>query len=480
MSRQKTNVRVLYVTLFLVCAVHLHVVLAGIVQVQVLHRHGARQHLDKSVDNPSSETGGAMLLRKGLEQTRGLGKAIRERYYSPQGASRDSAIAGVSAEYTGSADIRAISSDLDRTMASSRGFLSGLYPDGESDRIPTHVPGAIDRDWVLRSYTLCPKFQKSVSDFLDSDSYKSQADKVKDAGLLRRVATSVDEDPELANAFNVYDKVVLERGGYEDADVDVPVISDEEFDAVKDAADWIESSKYASNDVASNWVSGPVLSEMVRQSEAMRSDSAAKHRLVEYSGHYPLMLGIFAALRMSGIRAESVSDITNTIPGFAAAFIWELHSDGNVRFRWSNGDGNYTFISIPCGEDSKATECSLSSIKSRLEKDKLLKDASTFCSSCGENSNNSVLCNGDSAAKASSTSVSSRPKVAAGIGGTVLGLLVGALVGFFIARRTQTNEKEFMRGSEISAIVDQSNTDCSVAQGDSPFDQQNGRYIGNP
>jgi hypothetical protein len=418
----------------LLCTVILTVASAELLQVQVLHRHGAREHLQKSPTSPSAESAGSRLLVAGTAQLIDLGATLRARYLLA-GTAGGSVIAGSATNYSGPPDVYAVSSDTDRTLASSLGFLKGLYPD-DAGRIPTHVFNSSTHDWLLRGYTLCPNLNAAIEKFVTGKVVTDKGRQVDSAGGLARAASIIKEDPQLPSAFNVFDWFLLSRSGYAGT-VRLPPISDGDFSQVAAAANWIETQKYAASDIAGQYIAGALLNRFVNESEKMLSGNSAQQypparRMIEYSGHYPILLGVLAALQLDGATFGSQEGVKTTIPSWAAALIWELHTGGEVRLFWRQGI-DAPIEPIPC--DSKGSySCSVASLKSRLRASGAPANKGDFCSLCGSSSTvNPDLCPVDTVSKRDRIERSS--VIGAGIGGGLLGLVVGITVAMCLLWR---------------------------------------------
>lgn len=398
---------------------------AELLQVQILHRHGARPHLRKTRADPANEVGGAELLPEGVLEMRGLGTAVRTRYLDK------GVIAKSIQKYKSSADFYAVSSQTSRTLSSSRAFIQGLYHDGKNStlstalRIPTHVFASETRDWRLRGYTMCPAFFDNVKSLLRSDEFKKKEDEVQKAGDLKKAGEAIGEkNTDLSHSFNIYDRFVLATGGYANVEPEAKAVwfRNEAFKSAKSAADWMESHKYSAANTAGTVVSGGLLNYMVRRSNAMLGKEGSndeKTRLLEYSGHYPLLLGAFAALGLDSAEfsASARADAKNastTIPAFASALVWELHSEGVVKLFWVAGAGVRKFVPLPCSSKTGELSCSLTDISARISKG--ISSQESFCSQCGTDTVNSDVCG---------TGGSSKRLI--GLGGFALGILVGAL-----------------------------------------------------
>lgn len=243
---------------------------------------------------------------------------------------------------------------------------------------------------------MCPALGAAIEAFTESDDFRRKADDVEGDGVLSSVAAGIDEDVQLASAFNTYDRYVLERSGATKASL--PTIDADAFAGVKEAADWVETAKYAQPAVAKNLVGGGVASQMLNFAAAMENGGggAGKYRIVDISGHYPLIMGVLSVLGIDGSKFGddfgAVANVTSTIPGFGAALVWELHTDSQVRLFWRGGM-KQKFTAIPCGNDGTTFQCSLRELRKRVESAGAISSAAEFCKACGSvDSVNGLLC----------------------------------------------------------------------------------------
>jgi hypothetical protein len=241
----------------------------------------------------------------------------------------------------------------------------------------------------------------------------------------------------------VFDWYLLSRSKYPGT-VTLPDISDKDYAQVTDAANWMETKKYAGSGVAEQYIAGALLLRFVNESEKMLSGNTQQYppvrRMIEYSGHYPILLGVLAALKLDTVDMGGQNAVKTTIPPCSAALIWELHTGGEVRLFWRNGT-DASIEPIPC--DSKGSySCSVESLKARLNGAGAPKTKLQFCSLCGSSAEvNPDLC----PAKISAAHLITRSSlVGAGVGGALLGLLVGAAAMLVLWRFCgfQRREKE--------------------------------------
>lgn len=436
---------------------------AELLQVQIVHRHGAREHLQKDAQTPAKEAG-AVLLKEGEAQMEALGEKVRDRYVA--GGSELSFEVDITPR-----DVRAVSSNLDRTLESSTAFLRGLFPD---ERVtPPKVFSDEAHDWRLRGYTLCPAFEEKVTEFLKSKEFKKM--EADSADFLTPLAKDIGESPALNNVFNVYDRYMLASGDYDNAGAgveDVKKISDDELAKLKVLADFVETNKYDS-DTAGRRVGGGLVYEMLaRANEAVEkyvNDTGSKvtaHRIIEYSAHYPTLLGVMAALASDGHLKQ-----LDTIPSFSAAIIWELHRIDNknyIKMLWYDGDSKSDFVLFDLGRapclDAK-NGCALNDIW-RLEAGDTYKTSGVFCQACDTSDQTTALCKATTAGSSSSgttenplgvesesgdasrasSKCSSRTRLLTSGIGALCGLVVGLLIGLaimLIQSRRKRREIEF-------------------------------------
>lgn len=446
-------------------------VTADIIQIQVVHRHGARNHLVKDPIDPSQEnrsrSGG--LLPGGIIQLANLADFIYNEYIDEGAPSR---IKGVSTGGRFRPDIVARSSNLHRTLISSRIFLNELYKNnGEGDTVPIFVYDSQENDWRIRGYTLCPRLTAKLEDFANSDEYKQKDDdkagtSVTNAEFIQRLASKLPElgdeeedDHSLKHVFNVYDRFLIiknEGYGHLNYQPEAEKLGDDDFVRLKGLADWYESSRFdfaTHNLHVAGGLMADIMEEMQRAHEGDTSDSGPQpKKIVEYSGHYPTLLTLLASLREgSGQPRQYPAD---EIPGFGAALVFELHTDDNgafVRLKWFEGDdtwqedeahnitlSEFAMGSAPCAKVED--RCSLDDF-GRLLADITSEDPTpkeVFCAECESEADACV------ALRASEGDIcSARRKVLSGFIGTVVGLVGGVLIALgYMNCRTRRKQRE--------------------------------------
>lgn len=433
-----------------------------VIQVQIIHRHGARPPLGKSPTDTSKESRPNTLYPKGFDQIENLGKYVRETYISNTSGSR---IVDIADTPTGR-DIIARTSNLYRTILSSRAFLDNVYPDANL------VPRVFEderNDWMLRGYALCPALDERFAEFRDSEDFKNKQ-KEKPEGtsetnedFVIRIAKKFNDykdDDEKASFFNVwavYDRyLIIHNDGYglEKWTDDSPELqgvnklSGEELARLRDLADWHETRKYDFG--AHNiHIAGGLLREIMRRARRMLGGKNSKrpnHRIIEYSAHYPTLLTLFGSLRDKNSGRNEFP--ANKIPGFGAAIIFELHKDDGkgpvMKLKWWEGysEGNdddevkFTHFAIgrkPCTEDDEG--CTFSDMERLVALDDL--GEKSFCEDCASSAN---VCK----VAVSQAQCTTGTKVASGFIGAVAGLVVGVSLALFYITLTARRKRNQM------------------------------------
>lgn len=360
------------------CALLL-VVYGDLLQVQVVHRHGARTHLKKDAARPGEENG-ATLLPIGVAQLKKLGELMRKEYLSPKALHH---IRGATINFTSPVDVLSVSTNLDRTLSSARAFLLGLYPDTHA-LVPTKTFGAKENDYRLRGYAMCPRYDARVGEFLKSSAFKRRENSA--AALLERVASAIGEKTKLTNAVNVLDRYELARLAHGE----VPPLARSDHVALARHVNWVEANKHSS-DVAGD-LARPLFGTLLRYSREAAAHSSSgtprSHRIIEYSAHYPTLLTLASAFR-EGIPVKPF----DRVPPFSAAIVWETHTSSVgpvVRMRWYNGDG-HSLVDIsqmlPCSRRVNGA-CVLEYLSISDVSDAAI----SFCRSCAATAQTTAVC----------------------------------------------------------------------------------------
>jgi broad specificity phosphatase PhoE len=330
-------------------------------QVHVLTRHGARERLEKTTGttttSPPEEKGGR-LTAVGENQMERLGLWLQRRYNGQMNLTLS----------------RVSSSSTQRTivsaMALSRGFTNltlsmnhtmiGFTED--HDAIATTVPVYSTEevnDIYIRPYDKCPNFSQHLANLYERDeTWIALEESVQD--ILRRLATiprykSYADDEgmmiPLENVWNVFDDImVCQSAGEEDEDClrnddDKPMLTTDEWTRLQKAVHGAELAKYHSS-VAGELIGRNLLLRIVATPPPPVPPQQPKQQsglLFVYSGHYPTLLGVLAALDVTDFDNPDDDEINhNVIPSFASALLIEEHMDGHVELHYKSGDDDGT------------------------------------------------------------------------------------------------------------------------------------------
>lgn len=306
-----------------------------ILQIQILHRHGARPPLNKHESRPGqARNNSSPLLRGGLEQLEILGRAVVKTYVH---ADSEKHVRGLEAEQLHGRQVESWSSNFMRTLQSARGFLQAFERTGVV--IGTRMFGNDTNDWVIRGYGICPKLREDVEEFLNGDEVAKR--EKEDGEFVRRVARGIEgQDGDFGEVYNVYDKYLnLRNGGWggmgKEGEVKGKELNEVDFKRLKNVTDWVESGKFGGKNVE---VGSGLLEEIVRNMHRIVDRRHGVPEIVEYSVHYPTLLGLWMGLRGGEGKLRYPAD---RIPGFGAAMIFELHKEGEkyiVKIVWFEGD----------------------------------------------------------------------------------------------------------------------------------------------
>ncbi len=419
-----------------------------------LMRHGARNLLPKShyLKDGHMETA---LIPLGQRQCFSAGENWRSRYLDPVGCL---ALRGAIGEPDNTClfpsfplplmvrygvrldpsvsfslyNTKAISSQVDRTLASARSFLGGVFPpipalvnstpqapflaaagsaalsnglylpDGEQI-VPIFAAAGGDADDILvRAYNKCPAYERRLSDWYQTEEF---AAKVAETTPLREYINSLmrgwvfsnglNNDTSLINWYNVYDAFnVYYTSGYGNP---MPPVNSTILSQIVALAHWLETKKSAS-ELAGNLLGGQILADLSLDLFAAVRDiraGLANLRLKLVSGHYNTQLGVLAALRLDKFLPASKMPWLSSMPSTAAVLVFELHqstADANlfaVRAVIQNGAmRNYTAVPLPCSSEAGARvagahACALDSFIALLAPAvQEVGTAASWCSAC--------------------------------------------------------------------------------------------------
>lgn len=374
----------------------------------VVHRHGARPPLTKHPFDPSIENSGLTpeqypLYSQGQTQLELLGQYIREHYITTNSTSKIDALyndneEGKEGELIGY-KVNAYSSNIPRTLVSSRMFLSGLFGNMEEEeaKVPTMAMNGSMTDWILRSYTLCPQLETNFRTFSQSEEYQRKKDDYSE--FVERLGKSLKSDSfesTFENVFNIYDRYIIIHDGYDQTPDghEVSSISDDDMKTLTNIANWFESSKYFYGSRNTGVTLG-LLERIMNHMEEASKETYEGPRIIEYSAHYPTLLTLLYEILEIDSNPTILSP-GDRIPGFGAALFLELHKQSDNQFivilRWYPGDNltnntqsindTMTLIHFQKGECSlyrNQSGCPLNYVKSSYMTDFNLQQ---FCTTC--------------------------------------------------------------------------------------------------
>lgn len=391
-------------------------------QVIVIHRHGARYPLDKDPFDPSDENiedRTDVLYREGEGQLRALGEYVKANYFS--GKIADSPYRVVS-----------YSSDLRRTLLSSRAFLSGLLG-ANQNKVATLMFEPSDEDWIIRGYALCPRIKTKFVDFTKTSEYKEwKSQHEEDISTIAEKMGMPKDKRKIENIFNIYDRFITMA--YENK---TSTLDNDQRKTLVDVANWYESRKFIHLVHDGKNIAGGVLKKVVdwmtvfHELEDDKILAVQNAKVIEVSAHYPTLLTLLSTLNEDATKIEFPAD---QIPSFGAAIIVELRgttAEKSVKFQWYPGnttdskDINTSPIKIRrkgCDDD----KCNLSHAFKATKQFK----RNDFCDQCATGSTISKACL-SSENSPNTRSVSPAVYIAIAF---FIGIVVSALAAFMYAR----------------------------------------------
>ncbi|GAX12877.1 lysosomal acid phosphatase [Fistulifera solaris] len=435
-------------------------------QIHIITRHGSRYVLTKNHTSLGEGTS-AFLTSTGIQQMHDLGIQLRDKYsdhfdflpnYDPQLVYFES-------------------SDFDRTIVSASALASGLFH-VENSTVPVHVPVhtfQLENDLYIRAYDKCSQFTKDLNALYKSPEW-IQIQEEND-GLLRKLATirsfqkyaDANGRVSLAQVWNVYDAIYVAKSECESNAQDArvvcesledpfvkDVVSDTEFEQLRRLVGKSEFLRYrthsAARFVAYNLLARITSRIVFEDAKFSREDGSAKIYL--YSGHYPLLLALFAALD------HTYSD--DGIPNYSTAIVIEVYEDENkekrVVYNYHGGQGledatiqsPVRFLGRHCDAESCPFENLLQLVEDWSEK--------TWCDTCGGNSQVDVCLQYEEVECEARTGLAT-------FGGAVLGLVVG-IIGMFFWGRVSHEKKASTASRSTEQPLEYSPKELSSAQQD--------------
>jgi len=400
--------------------------------IQVIHRHGAREHLEKNPIDLGFENE-AYLISTGQAEVRKLGSFIRDIFITGSQLNKAYQIDGIPQDEFNHSLVKVYSSNLQRTMASAAGVAIGLYPDAA---IPIETGNSPDL-WI-RAYAKCPKIDSYNKAWYESTEFKN---KERESEALRESYSDVADDVSLKNWFNVYDRAVLYNlyGPWVPGILPMKTLNYTQRLALMDLADWVEAHKF-SRQVQQGGIGGlPLMGQIgtnfkkfvdIHQSS---NPNQLYPKLISYSGHYPTLFSVLAGWGMPYITEE----YTSTIPGYASALVFILEENIpsptvdpvlKIRlFQIYDSDlvsfqNNLSFaplnVSSVCGTAGGGLSCAYSDFM-KAAQTSMSMSLSTWCSQCGATTADTPLCNRTGSSSSTCSSCSMDPALAGFIGAIV-------------------------------------------------------------
>jgi len=344
-------------------------------QVHVLGRHGERDLLARAIDTQEDRVQDVQLVEDGVEEMKGVGQSVRDRYMCPGG---HTLLPGYNEQAAYKDDghlYYSFSSDTERTLMSANAFNLGLWTRCDEEMDPYHGVVPVhsrqqENDVLLRSYANCPAFHDKIEDFYNSIHFILHVEMHKE--LLLEIGGCFSDY--LADQLGIYHTYVadLTEAELEEIDFifakqvlmespnlwDAGLQMDKEgsfeentngcnatviINSLEPLAAWIEHKKYTLADTG-KYIGTAFLHEISytmwkRTGEFNQKwdgyfasfdtfsnvddfkSQYDKLGLLYYASHYPMIKGVLHAL--------GVSDQVPQIPEYGATFFFELHEDHN-------------------------------------------------------------------------------------------------------------------------------------------------------
>lgn len=397
-------------------------------QVIVIHRHGARYPLDKDPFDPSNENiedRTDVLYREGEGQLRALGEYVRANYFS--GKIADSPYRVVS-----------YSSDLRRTLLSSRAFLSGLLGANQI-KVATLMFEPSAEDWIIRGYAICPRIRTKFLDFTKTSEYKEWKNRHEEdiSSIAEKMGMPKDER-QFENIFNIYDRFITMA--YEN---ETSTLNNDERKTLVDVANWYESRKFNHLVHGDKNIANGLLKKVAdwmtdfHEPENDKTLAVQNAKVIEVSAHYPTLLTLLSTLNEDATKIEFPAD---QIPSFGAAIIVELRgttAEKSVKFQWYPGNTSDTKdIKIsPIEIKRKGCDDEQCNLSDTFKATKQF-ERTDFCDQCASGSTISKACL-SSENQPTTRSVSPAVYIAIAF---FLGIVVSGLASFMYARSMFKNK----------------------------------------
>lgn len=244
------------------------------------------------------------------------------------------------------------SSGFERSIISANAIGQGLFTNvaPNSTTPVSHVPVYTLNPWndvTMRAYETCNSFVASLAELYQSPEWRA-LESTHDSFLrrlalisnFRRYADSRAKVP-LAELWSIYDAIQVAKAECADGETDMSspcnpermepelkdILTDAEWQTLQSIVQKTETLRYNS-EVAGRLIGQNLLMQvLLRMTVAGKEDVSLPQGgglFYLYSAHYPIILGVLAAL------GKEPLDTYNAVPSFSTAIIFELHEEQGV------------------------------------------------------------------------------------------------------------------------------------------------------
>lgn len=301
--------------------------------VQILFRHGDRTPtrkyaFDLFTDEVWLKYGGyGQLTQKGMGTAYKLGEYLRAKYNSFIG------------DFYDRIQVRARSTDMDRTLMTAQLVLTGLYPPKGYQEWksgfqwqPMAVHTVEKNDDILFNFRGCPKADRmNVDDMATDAEWLDKVAETKD--LMAKINTGIGNGSNLTYGPNLE---ALSDSLYIQTENKMPLPSwatPDLYTRIRHEGRRLYHFYYRNNEISRLW-SGPVLHQMRQNMLTKQNNASDPTRLLLYSGHDSFVAALWKLVNIS------VPEYL-TQPNYCAALVLELRrnqADGKyfVRILWKD------------------------------------------------------------------------------------------------------------------------------------------------
>jgi lysosomal acid phosphatase len=301
----------------------------------VIHRHGDRNPFttyktDPYKDESNWPEGFGQLTKIGIQRQYDLGVWLRNRYdtllpsrYSPK-------------------NVKATSTDVDRTLMSAEVTLAGLFPPSEADKfneninwqpIPIHTTPPKD-DALLAMKKFCKKYQQLFDDLLNSDHVKEINEMNKELYdfLSEKTGENITDVYDVEAIYNTLNTHYL-------ANKTLPQWAWEVYpdNVMMKAAVSLRFKLPCYNRELAHLKTGLLFGEIVKLFQDFVDELGKSPKLLLFSGHDSTLADVLTTM----------GTFNDEVPSYSSAILLELYlNDGdhyvNILFKNSTGVYNLT------------------------------------------------------------------------------------------------------------------------------------------